>query len=354
MKVRALLRELLTRARWPLVYAAVCAAFLLALHDRAWQHVNTLNDEEWQPVQDFVRPNRRGDEPICFLPGWTRGYAVDQYKFRNIDVIRSPEDAWTGEEEPASGFWVVSQFGAFDPDDVPEDLYPHRVHRSLGQAEIYLFRREPIPDLPDSLVFHLREAACVYHGPGNRRVPLVWRRTGYYLPRNHPEVGHHDYLGCRVTHDRFAGRAQLGIWMHPPVGGRSVSITWPEIEVRPWLELNGGLRDRIATSRGEPIKVQVILDGRTLETVTFPPERGWKTFGVPTGRRDGTGRLSLRVSAARNHSRHFILDGRMVAAAPPGAPHRHRAPVRPREPAPEPEPEPNDREDGDDPEPDGR
>jgi hypothetical protein len=346
MSLRELSAKALRRARWPLVYAAVCAAILLGVQERAWQHVSTLNDEEWQPIQDFIRPNRQGEEPICFLPSWTRGHAVDQYKFRNIDVLASPEEAWTGGDEPEPGFWVVSQFGAFDPDDVPEDLYPHRAHRVLGQAEIFLFRREPFGELPDSLIFHLREASCVYHGPGSRRVPLVWRRTGYYLPRNHPEVAHHDYVGCRVTHDRFAGRARYGIWMHPPVAGRSVSLTFPEVEVRPWLEVSGGLRDAVATSRGEPVKVQVILDGRTLETLSFPPTRGWKTFGVRVGRREGTARLSLKVSTTRNHSRHFILDARMTDTQPRD-PRRPRAPARRPAPAPAPEPADDAGSDGD-------
>lgn len=314
-RVKALLR----RALPPLVYALACAGLILALRPRAIEHVMVLNDEEWQPIQDFVRAHRRGDEPICFLPRWTKGHAVDEYKFRNIALLASPAEAFEGREEPLPGFWVVSEFDAFDPEDVPADLYPSRQHRALGGADIWLFRREAGPELPDSLLFHVPEAACVLHLRGGRRLPFEWYRTGYSLPRGSDLTEHHDYLGCRATADRFAGRPHMGIWFHPPVPGESLSLTWPAVEALPWLAVSGGIRDRVASGRGAPVKLQVILDGRTLRTLSFPSTRGWKTYALPTGLRAGRARLAFRVSADDNHSRHFVFDAEMSASRPPAS-----------------------------------
>ena len=316
------------RRRWALLYLLACAALVLGLRGRAWEHLATLNGEEWQPIQDFVRPNRQGDEPICFLPRWTRGHAVDQYKFRGIDLLGEPEEAWRGLDEPLAGFWVVSQFEAFDPDRVPRDVYPHRAHREMGGADVYLFRREPF-ELPDSLVFHLRRARCVLHGPGERAVPLVWDRIGYALPRRAPGAGDLGYIGCHLSRDRFAGAPRYGVWFHPPPAGQSLSITWPEVDLLPWLGVSGGLRDHVASGRGDPVRLQVILDGRTLSTLTFPSQRGWKTFAFETGRGEGTGRLSFKVSSPRNHSRHFFFDAAFSAERPAAARREPRPGVRP-------------------------
>ncbi len=311
--------RLARRALGPLVYAALCAGLILALRPRAVEHVMVLNGDEWTPIQDFVRAHRRPDEPICFLPRWTRGHAVDEYKFRNIDVLASPREAFRGRDEPLDGFWVVSQFGAFDPADVPADLYPDRQHRPLGGADLWLFRREPGPALPDSLLFHLREARCVLHLEGGRRLPFEWYRNGHSLPRSSPLTRSHDYLGCRASADRFAGRAQLGIWLHPPVPGQSLSLTWPAVEARPFLVVRGGLRDRIATGRGAPVDLQVVLDGRTLATLSFPPSRGFRAFPLETGRASGPVRLSFRTRTTDNHSRHFYFDAEMSESRPTGA-----------------------------------
>jgi hypothetical protein len=265
-----------------------------------------LNGEEWQPVQDFIRAHRRGSEPICFLPAWTRGHAVDQYKFNGIETLRAPEDAFR-DREPLAGFWVVSQFEAFDPRDVPASIYPHRLRRRLGAADIHLFRRQPIPDVPDSLVSHLAEATCVHHGPTGRRTTLVWDRIGYSAPGGRIDGLDVGYLGCRVTHDRFAGRPQFGIWFHPPPPGQALSITWPRVQVLPWLEVSGGLRDEVA-GRGAPVKLQVILSGRTIASLVFSAQRGFKTYALRSPREAGTGRLSFKVTTTDNHGRHFMFD----------------------------------------------
>lgn len=309
---------------WPtLLYATLCGVFLVALSDRAWQHVAVLNGDEWQPIQTFIRPHRRGEEPVCFLPSWTVGHATDQYKFRGIELLRSPSEAWAGRDEPEPGFWVVSQFDAFDEHSVPEQIYPHRGHVRIGQADVYVFRTTPF-DLPDSLAFHVHEAACVLHGPGAVRLPLVWNRTGFDVPRGDPRERQLSYLGCRTTESRFGGRPHYGIWFHPPPQGQSLSITWPRVRVQPWLAVSGGLRDQIAGRKAVPTKLSVILDGRTLATLDFPSQRGWKTFAVPTGGQpDGDeerfGRLSFRVWTKNNHSRHFVIDGQMNRIRPPGS-----------------------------------
>lgn len=312
MKLASLARAAGRRLKNPLLYMAICGVFILSLHNRARQHVTTLNGNEWQPLQEFIQSGRHSDEPICFLPSWTRGHALDMYKFRGFDILLAPDEAWQGLDEPLSGFWVVSQFDAFDPDDVPGELYPHRIRRALGGAEVFLFRQEPIPELSDSLLFHIREATCIHHGPEGRRSTLVWDRIGFSFDYAQPEAKTMSYLGCRVTHDRFNGRPRNGIWFHPPPRGQALSLTWPGVQVLPWLEVSGGLRDKVA-GRGSPVRLQLILDGRTLTTLEFSNHRGWKTHTLRTGRQEGTARLSFKVTTGdkNNHSRHFVFDASM-------------------------------------------
>lgn len=322
------LRHILRRARGPLIYAAVCAVVALALRERAWEHLATLNGDEWQPIQTYLREHRQGEEPICFLPLWTVGHATDQYKFRGIDLLEAPEDAWEDRDEPLPGFWVVSQFGAFNPESVPEDRYPHRDHVTLGAAEVHLFRREEPADLPESLVTHLDETTCVLHESDEARLVLEWDRIGYSVPSSHPDSSRMGYLGCRVAESAFGGRHHTGIWFHPPPEGQSLSLTWPEAPLEPWLEVGGGVRDQVAGRSAPPVKLAVILDGRTLATLSFPSQRGWKTHAVPTGvepDEDRTGRLSFKVWTTNNHSRHFIFDARFSQTRPAG-----RSPRRPR------------------------
>jgi hypothetical protein len=306
---------------WPtLLYATLCGVLMLALRGRAWQHVAAINEEEWQPIQTFIRPQRRGEEPICFLPSWTVGHATDQYKFRGIDLIRSPEDAWEGRDQPEPGFWVVSQFGAFDPSRVPAQVYPHRTHVEVSGADVYVFRREPF-ELEDSLALHIREAACVLDGPGAARLTLVWDRIGFSVPRDFPGRSQLGYLGCRAAEGRFGGRSHHGIWMHPPPPGQSLSITWSRVRVDSWLVVGGGLTDQVAGRKAAPIKLSVVLDSRDLGTVDFTSQRGWKTFAIPTGEQPEAvrfARLSMKVWTTNNHSRHLVIDGQMSRARPAG------------------------------------
>ena len=287
---------------------------LLAFRDRAWQHVATLNEDEWNPIQGFVREQRQADEPICFVPSWTVGHATDQYKFRNIEVLEHPEDAWEGREEPVSGFWVVSQFGQFDLEDVPEELYPHRQRRWLAGAEIFLFRQEPIEPWPTTLVDRLRGARCVFEGRG-REIELEWGRKGFVMPRGVRGWADLSYLGCYPTEARFGGRSHLGIWFHPPPRGTALRVEWEGIELQRWLVVSGGLRDQVATRSAPPVKLQVSLDGRALKTLSFPSARGWKTHGVNLGQAS-KGRLGFKVWARRNHSRHFVFNGRFSDSRP--------------------------------------
>ncbi len=316
------LRDIARRSRGPLIWAMVTIVLIVALRNRAWQHVATLNGDEWQVVQTFLRPNRSGDEPICFLPSWTTGHATDQYKFRGIDLLVEPSDAWEGRDEPLPGFWVVSQFDVFDAESVPEEIYPHRTQVRLGQAQVHLFRREPF-ELPRTLATRLDEAECVLDGPGEARLEMVWNRTGWSVPRSHSSASKMRYLGCRVTESRFGGRPHYGIWFHPPPPGQSLTVTWPEIELEEWVGVNGGLRDHIAGRKAPPVKLSVSLDGRTLGTLTFPAQRGWKSYSFRTGfeQEEGPrkGRLAFKTWAKNNHSRHLVFDAVMSKSRPAGS-----------------------------------
>lgn len=306
----------------PVIWSVITILILIAVRERAWQHVATLNGDEWQVVQTFIRPNRSGDEPICFLPTWTVGHATDQYKFRGIDLLRSPAEAWEGQDEPIPGFWVVAQFDVFSTDSIPEDLYPHRAQVRLGQAQVYLFRREPF-DLPVTLATRLNEAVCVLDGPGQSQLQMVWDRNGWAVPRGYPNEANMRYLGCRVTESRFGGRPHYGIWFHPPPPGQSLSVTWPELELDEWIGVSGGLRDHIAGRKSPPVKLSVTLDGRTLGVLNFSAQRGWKSYALPTGiENDGEprkGRVAFKTWAKNNHSRHLVFDAQMSAKRPTGA-----------------------------------
>lgn len=310
------LRAVLSRGRGALIYTALCLVILLLFRERAWQHVSTLNGDEWQPVQGFIRTNRQGEEPVCFLPSWTSGHATDQYKFRGIDVLEAPEEAWEGREEPLSGFWVVAQFGVFDPDDVSSDTYPHRGQVRLGGADVYLFRNEPFT-LPESLALQIHEAQCYLQRPKNKRVELIFSRKGYIMPRNFPNRKQFSYLGCYAAEARFAGRAHHGIWFHPPPPRHSLIIEWPHLKLQPWIAVSGGLRDQIASRRGPDTHLAVLFDGKTIETLRFPTKRGWKTFAVELGVAPSTpGRLGFKVWTKNNNSRHFIFDVQLYGSRP--------------------------------------
>jgi len=351
------IRAVLSRGRGALIYTALCLIVLLLFRERAWEHVSTLNGDEWEPIQGFIRSNRVDDEPVCFLPSWTSGHATDQYKFRGIDVLASPEEAWEGRDEPAPGFWVVAQFGVFDPASVPSDRYPHRRHVEIGGADVYLFRTTPFT-LPETFALKVHEARCVLHEPRNKRVELIWSRKGYIMPRDFPNRQHFAYLGCYSTESHFAGRTHYGIWFHPPPAGYSLSITWPRVELQPWLAVSGGLRDQIASRHGPDTRLSVLVDGRTIKTLRFPTGRGWKTFAVDlSGLSAAEGRLGFKVWTKNNNSRHFIFDAQMESTRPvetDDARDRLRSPARTRpgrrssrQPAAEPvttsEPRPNAR-----------
>lgn len=317
------LLAVLSRARGALIYTAFCVGLVLLFRERAWQHVSTLNGDEWLPIQSYVRANRRGEEPICFLPSWTTGHATDLYKFRGIDLLERPADAWEGgSAEP--GFWVVSQFDVFDPADVPRDLYPHRGHITMGGAEVYVFRREAFEAPPESLALRLREAECRLHGPlrnGAKTLDLVWSRTGFVVPRSFPDREAFGYLGCRTEEARAGGRDHFGIWFHPPPQGYSLEVLWPRIELLPWVAVEGGLKDAIAARRGPDLELAVSIDGQVVDTLRFPSKRGWSTFAVPVPSKAGeaaprVGSLGFAVSTKNNHSRHFVFDARLEQARP--------------------------------------
>jgi hypothetical protein len=313
------LRSVLSRFRGALIYTSICVVVLLALYDRAWNHVATLNGDEWGSVQAFLRDNRRPEEPICFLPTWTIGHATDQRKFRGMELIEHPADAWEEGSGPLSGFWVVSQFGAFDAGRVPEEHYPHRIHIQLGGADIYGFRATPI-QLERSLYLRVQEAQCTLVGPNDSKRELVWSRTGFVLPGGFARQKRLSYLGCRPTEGQFAGRSRPGIWFHPPPRDSRLKMTWPRLELEQrWLAVSGGLRDQIATRSSPPINFEVSLDGKSLRRYSFPSKRGWSTFAVDLGSEAGLGRvgaLSFEVWAQRNHSRHFIFNASFAETRP--------------------------------------
>lgn len=324
-------RSVLSRFRGALIYTSICAFILLLSYNRAWNHVATLNGDEWGSIQAFVRANRHPPEPVCFLPSWTVGHATDQRKFRGIEVIENPSDAWEGRDEALSGLWVVSQFGAFEPSSVPDEVYPHRAHIQIAGADVYVFRHEPV-EFESSLYLRVQEARCELTGPGGLRQPLIWSRTGYIVPHNFPNRRRFGYLGCRPTEGRFAGQAHAGIWFHPPPERHRLKMTWPQIELeKRWLAVSGGLRDQIARRKAPPIDLAVSLDGKQLRRLSFPARRGWSTFAVDLGPEAGPGRrgdLSFEVWTKRNHSRHFIFDARFEETRPAekslGSPRRGR------------------------------
>ena len=312
-----------SRARGALIYTALCLGLLLLVRERAWQHVSTLNGDEWLPVQSYVRANRSGQEPICFLPSWTAGHATDLYKFRGFEVLERPEDAWEGRAAPVPGLWVVSQFGVFDPADVPRDLYPHRGSVTIGGVEVFVFRREAFPALPVTLAQRIREAKCILHGPGRKATELVWSRTGYVIPRGFPNREGFSYLGCRAEEARAGGRDHFGVWFHPPPAGYSLEVVWPRIELQPWVAVSGGLRDAIAARRGPDTELSVKVDGAVVETLRFPSKRGWSTFPVELAAKAGGGPVATRVGSLgfevrtkNNRSRHFVFDARLESVRP--------------------------------------
>lgn len=309
--------------RAALIYGTACSALILGLCGRGWQHVATLNGAEWLPVEGVVRAARSGGEPICFVPDWTRGHAVDQHKFATVEVVSSPEQAWRDRSEPALGLWVVSQFGHFDPRQVPTTLYPNRAHRRLGQAEVHLFRRWAPAALPDSFVFHLHEASAALHSAQGGRTELEWRRTGHQLPQSRLALSRRDDVGCRVGRGRFDRRAHYGI----EVRGRPsqiLSLRWPRLAVGPWLVVSGGLDDSQPTSESDAaIELRISIDNQVLPTLTFPSRPGWSTRAVPTKVQAEHGAVTVHVATADPTARALLFDAHFAQQAP--AEHRDAA-----------------------------
>jgi hypothetical protein len=306
------------RRKFLLAYIAFCTLLLVGLRGRAWQHVNAINMGEWEPIETWVRQERQEGEPVAFVPSWTRGSATDLYKFRGVDMVDEPRLAWSGEGDPPPGLWVVSQFGAFDPADVPEERFPHRYRWTIGGAEVFLFRQSA-GEVNDSLALHGRDVECALHGFRDEPIVLEWRRVGYYLPTTFPDHGRFNFLNCRTNSQRIAGRRRLGLWFHPPLRGQHLTATFSDQELKPWLLVEGGLADSVAHTGRAAVNLEVRVNGESKGSLSFPSQRGWRRFARPTGASSGRGQIQFSVSSPNNHSRHFLFNASLHRERPSGA-----------------------------------
>ncbi len=120
-----------------------------------------------------------------------------------------------------------------------------------------------------------------------------------------------NYVGPSA--EKFNGAYLPCIWAHPVDEG-PLSIRFPRVRLGRAIVGNHGIADGAVESfpGGAPVTLEVRVDGRTVERLVRPNEKGWAGFRVETpGLAGREAELTLIVSTQTAGGRHYCFDARI-------------------------------------------
>jgi hypothetical protein len=100
------------------------------------------------------------------------------------------------------------------------------------------------------------------------------------------------------------------IWAHPVDEG-PLAITFPRVTLGRALTGHHGLADGAVDGfpGGAPVRLEVRVNGESIQTLTRPNEKGWISFRVDTARFAGKQvELTLSISTRSSGGRHYCFD----------------------------------------------
>jgi hypothetical protein len=117
-----------------------------------------------------------------------------------------------------------------------------------------------------------------------------------------------NYVG--PTAEKFNGAYLPCIWAHPVDEG-PLTIRFPKLRLGRALKGGHGIADGAVEGfvGGAPVTLDVQIDGRRVESLTRPNEKGWAGFRVATPEWSGKeAELTLSVSTRSSGGRHYCFD----------------------------------------------
>ncbi len=120
-----------------------------------------------------------------------------------------------------------------------------------------------------------------------------------------------NYVG--PTAEKFNGAYLPCVWAHPVDEG-PLTIRFPKLKLGRALKGGHGIADGAVEgfAGGAPVTLEVEIDGRRVESLTRPNEKGWAGFRVDTPEWNGKeASLSLTVTTRSAGGRHYCFDARI-------------------------------------------
>jgi hypothetical protein len=117
-----------------------------------------------------------------------------------------------------------------------------------------------------------------------------------------------NYVG--PTAEKFNGAFLPCIWAHPVDEGPIV-VRFPGVLLGRAIVGHHGISDGAVESfaSGAPVTMEIQIDGRPVERLVRPNEKGWAGFRVDTSRETGRrADLSLTISTVSSGGRHYCFD----------------------------------------------
>jgi len=114
------------------------------------------------------------------------------------------------------------------------------------------------------------------------------------------------WLWLGRTVQAVEGRLRSCVWAHPPPGGQTGRVRFPQAQLGARLTVGGGVADDAQGGDGPPVVLRVRVDGRELGALSAPWRARWveQTFATTPG----VHAVEFDVSAASDARRFFCFD----------------------------------------------
>jgi len=295
------------------LWLVIPAVGLLELGAHQYFATRAPGVEEWEALREPVTRLRQSDELVVVAPRWAEPLARralgdqtmplsdvarpdDSGRARAIEVSilgeRAPElSTWRTVSEERRGRFSLRVLENPSPEKV---LYDFVDHVSPEHVEV----SEGAPGMPRPCLW--RDNAPVSNGAlgGNPTFPK--RRFSC-------SSGDWFFVGVTVIDDNQEYRARRCIWSHPTPSG-PLRIRYKSVPLGSTIRGYGGMPWLIfRDGAGEPVELEVRVDGQSIGTASLRDRDGWSGFSFPTGRPGTTADVEFEVRSSNIKDRHFCF-----------------------------------------------
>lgn len=128
-----------------------------------------------------------------------------------------------------------------------------------------------------------------------------------------------EWMKVAPSEQSFAGRRALCVWAHPPAPGQGLEITYENVSAEGDAIVGyAGVADSGQLAPGEDVRLEVVVDGRSVGVVEVGARAGLQTFDFPlfdftVAGTSGARRVTFKVSAPDDGARHFCFGASLFA-----------------------------------------